>query len=102
MAENAEHRALDQAFLENMPAAIGPDALGALERIASTLGLDYGGIDFGIDPQGRVVVFEANATMIVPAPPADARWDYRREAVDRVCAATHAMLVSRASKSLSG
>ncbi len=96
MAENAEHRALDEEFLANMPAVIGPDALGALERIASTLGLDYGGIDFGIDALGRVVVFEANATMIVPTPPADARWDYRRAAVDRVCAATHAMLTTRA------
>jgi len=96
MAENAAHRALDRAFLEDMPAVLGPAAFDALGRIATTLGLDYGGIDFGIDPEGRVVVFEANATMIVPAPPADARWDYRRVAVDRVCAAAHAMLLARA------
>ena len=96
MADNAAHRALDQAFLEDMPAVLGRPALAALERIAATLELDYGGVDFGIDPQGRIVVFEANATMIVPAPPADARWDYRRIAVERVCAAAHAMLVARA------
>ena len=95
MADNADHRALDRAFLEDMPAVLGAAALSALERIAATLGLDYGGIDFGFDPQGRVVVFEANATMIVPAPPPDPRWDYRRTAVDRVCAAAHAMFAAR-------
>jgi hypothetical protein len=42
-------------------------------------------------------VFEANATMIVPPPPADARWDYRRTAVERVCDAARAMFVARAS-----
>jgi cytochrome c-type biogenesis protein CcmH/NrfG len=97
MADNADHRALDRAFLEDMPAVLGAPALAALERIAATLELDYGGIDFGIDPQGRIAVFEANATMIVPPPPADARWDYRRTAVERVCDVARAMFVARAS-----
>jgi hypothetical protein len=96
MTESAAHRALDRAFLDDLPAALGPVAVDALTRIAATLDLDYGGIDFGIDPEGRVVVFEANATMIVPDPPADERFDYRRPAVDRIRAAAHAMLVARA------
>jgi hypothetical protein len=96
MTESAAHRDLDRAFLADMPAVLGPAAFAALERIRARLGLDYGGIDFGIDPQGRIVVFEANATMIVPDPPADERFAYRRPAVERIRAAAHAMLVARA------
>jgi hypothetical protein len=97
MSENAAHRALDRAFLDDMAGVLGARAVAALHRVAATLGLDYAGIDFGIDAQGRVVVFEANATMIVPMPGTDERWDYRRPAVERVCSAVRAMLVARAA-----
>ena len=33
--------------------------------MAKVTGLDYGGIDCGIDRDGRIVMFEANATMLV-------------------------------------
>ena len=97
MAENAAHRELDRAFLEDMPGVLGAPAIAALRRIVATLGLDYAGIDFGMDRSGRIAVFEANATMIVPIPGADERWDYRRPAVNRVIAAVHAMLLAKAS-----
>jgi len=95
MTQNAAHRAEDQRFLEDMKAALGVRAMHALSAIASALGLDYGGIDFGLDPDGNVVVFEANATMIVPEPAADAHWEYRRAAVARIDAAVRAMLRDR-------
>lgn len=97
MADNAAHRVEDQRFLEDMDAALGPRAVRALHEIARTLGLDYGGIDFGLHADGSVVVFEANATMIVPEPGADARWDYRRTAVARIDAAARALLLRRAA-----
>jgi hypothetical protein len=97
MAESAAHRALDRAFLDDMEGVLGPAAIAGLRRIAAALGLDYAGIDFGIDGLGRIAVFEANATMIVPMPGADERWDYRRPAVDRVIAAVHAMLIAKAA-----
>ena len=34
-----------------------------LEIVRERLGLDFFGMDFGILPDGRVVLFEANATM---------------------------------------
>jgi aromatic-L-amino-acid decarboxylase len=92
MAESPEHRAEDREFLENMLGVLGPRAVNALERIQEILGLDYGGIDFGLNENGDVLVFEANATMAVIPPAEDARWDYRRPAVARVCEAVHAML----------
>jgi len=97
MADRPDHRALDEAYLDDMRAALGAAAAGALDRIRETLGLDYGGIDFALDAAGNVVVFEANATMIVAAPGGDPRWDYRRAPVERVAGAFRAMLRERAA-----
>jgi glutathione synthase/RimK-type ligase-like ATP-grasp enzyme len=80
-----------------MPAVLGPRAMQALARIQATLGLDYGGIDFGLSATGDVLVFEANATMVVNPPEPDERWAYRRQAVERIFAAVRRMLTSRAT-----
>jgi aromatic-L-amino-acid/L-tryptophan decarboxylase len=96
MADSPEHRAEDAAFLENMPAAIGPLAMNALQRIQYTLGLDYGGVDFGLNAKGEVLLFEANATMAVNPPDADARWSYRLPAYQRIHAAVQKMLIDKA------
>jgi glutathione synthase/RimK-type ligase-like ATP-grasp enzyme len=96
MADHAEHRAEDAAFLENMPAVVGELGLNALKGIQSVLGLDYGGIDFGLNAKGEVLLFEANATMVVNAPEAEERWDYRRPAYERIRAAIHKMFMEKA------
>jgi aromatic-L-amino-acid/L-tryptophan decarboxylase len=100
MADNPEHRAEDAAFLENMPQALGPLAMTALERIQSVLGLDYAGIDFGLNAKGEVLVFEANATMVVNPPDADARWNYRMPAYQRIHTSIQKMLLGRAGARL--
>jgi tetratricopeptide (TPR) repeat protein len=94
MAERAEHRAEDAEFLENMPAVLGPRAMAALEQIQGALGLDYAGIDFGLSPDGDVLLFEANATMVVNPPEPDERWAYRRPAVERIFGAVRRMLLA--------
>jgi aromatic-L-amino-acid/L-tryptophan decarboxylase len=99
MADFPEHRAEDREFLENMAVVLGPRAMAALQAIQETLGLDYGGIDFGLNRQGDVLVFEANATMAVIPPAEDRRWDYRRPAVARICAAVNNMLMKKAAMS---
>lgn len=96
MADNPDHRREDAAFLDDMPKALGAKAVEALERIRDALDLDYGGIDFGLGPDGEVLLFEANATMVVNPPDPDARWAYRRPAVERILAAARAMLITRA------
>jgi Flp pilus assembly protein TadD len=96
MTESEANRAEDQAFIDDLPAALGPRATAALESIRAALALDYGGIDFALDRDGRVVVFEANATMIVPVPKADARWDYRRAAVERIHSKVRTYITARA------
>jgi hypothetical protein len=96
MHDRADHRAEDAAFLADMHGVLGARAIAALKGIAAALGLDYGGIDFGLDAAGNVLVYEANATMVVLPPPPDERFAYRRPAVDRAIAAAHAMIRTRA------
>jgi len=93
MAENAAHRDEDAAFLDDFERTIGERAVLALEGVRDVLGLDYGGIDFALDPAGRVVIFEANATMIVPEPENDERWRYRLAAVGEIYDAVRSMLI---------
>jgi glutathione synthase/RimK-type ligase-like ATP-grasp enzyme len=96
MADNADHRDEEAAYLADMRTAIGDKAVDALARIARELGLDYAGIDFGIDAAGDVLLFEANATMVIAQPDADARWDYRRASIRKILNAVDAMIKSRA------
>jgi hypothetical protein len=96
MADSPEHRAEDAEFLENMTGVLGDQAISALKGIQTALGLDYGGIDFGLNERGEVLLFETNATMAVFPPAEDKHWDYRRPAVARICAAVHKMLMARA------
>jgi D-alanine-D-alanine ligase-like ATP-grasp enzyme len=77
-----------------MPDALGAAAVAALHEIGRALGLDYGGVDFGIDAAGNVVVFEANATMAVYPPPAEEAWAYRRPAYDAVIDAVRRLIAS--------
>jgi hypothetical protein len=95
MSASPEHRAEDAEFLANMPAVLGPRALAALPEIQSRLGLDYAGIDFGLSAAGDLLLFEANATMVVNPPEPDPMWSYRRPAVERIYAAMRRMLMGR-------
>jgi glutathione synthase/RimK-type ligase-like ATP-grasp enzyme len=94
MAEQAANRAEDAEFLANMPSVLGPRVMEALARIQATLGLDYAGIDFGLSATGDLLLFEANATMVVNPPETDDRWAYRRPAVERILAAVRRMLTA--------
>jgi len=96
MARNAAFREEELRFLQDMPGVLGPRAMRALERVRTALGVEYGGIDFAVAPDGAVLLFEANATMaLVPPAPAEI-WDYRRPAIDTALQAARRMLESRA------
>jgi hypothetical protein len=92
MAEHENHRAEERRFLNDMPNVLGARAMTALERLDQRMGLDYAGVDFGLSPDGAVLVFEANATMTINAPQPGAVWDYRRPAAAVVQSAVSRML----------
>ena len=89
------HRAEEERFLDDAAGALGSTPIAALEAVAGALKLDYAGIDFSLDPAGKVVVFEANATMTIPRL-SEAPADYRKPALERACKAVEGLLSSRA------
>ena len=80
-----------------MPGVLGARAMQALAGIQATLGLDYAGIDFGLSAAGDLLLFEANATMVVNPPEPGERWAYRRPAVERIFAAVRRKLITGAA-----
>lgn len=96
MADNEAYRAEEKRFLEDMPGELGERAIAALDAIAKTMTLDYAGIDFALSPDGRVIFFEANATMVINPPDPDPDWDYRRAPIARALEAAKRMVMERA------
>jgi tetratricopeptide (TPR) repeat protein len=80
----------EAAFLGNSATVFGPAQLQALHAIRARVGLDYCGIDCGLDPSGNVVVFEVNASMLVHA--RNEGFLYKDPAVRRIKLAYDAML----------
>jgi len=78
-----------------MAGVLGPRAMAALGRIQTALGLDYAGADFSLGRNGEVLLYEANATMTAPMPEKDAKWDFRKPAVERIHAAVREMIFAR-------
>ena len=95
MAHSPDNRLKDAAFLADMPGTLGPRAMAGLEHIRAALDLDYGGVDFAVAANGDVLLFEANATMVVYPPVSDPKWAYRRPAVEAVLGAVRTMLLRR-------
>ena len=96
MADRPDHRAEERGFLNDMPGVLGRRAMDSLAGIGEALGLDYAGVDFGVGRDGEILLFEANATMVVNPPEPDPIWDYRRRPIGRILEAAGAMLVRRA------
>jgi hypothetical protein len=93
MAHDAACREEERRFLDDMPGVLGNKAMQALQDICGAMQLQYAGIDFALSPDGSVLLFEANATMVVFPPNPDPMWDYRRRAIDTILeAATHMLL----------
>ena len=100
MAERADARAEEAAFLADMPGLLGPRAMAALAAIGQRLGLDYGGVDFGLSASGEVLLFEANAGMVIQPPGPEPVWDYRRAPIARALEAVKALLLTMAGAAL--
>jgi glutathione synthase/RimK-type ligase-like ATP-grasp enzyme len=97
MAESAALREEEQRFLEDMPAVLGERAMRALAQVCRELDLDYAGIDFGLAPDGSILLFEANATMAILLPGPDSIWDYRRQPINAALQAARRLVLTRAA-----
>jgi hypothetical protein len=97
MADKPDHRKEEMAFLEDMRAVLGDKAIGALHALCGRLALDYAGIDFAVNADGDLLLFEANATMVIASPDNDPRWAYRRGAITAVVDAVTGMIRQKAA-----
>jgi Flp pilus assembly protein TadD len=96
MDDRPERRAEEARFLENPEAVIGKKAAEAVARIGRALELDYCGADFSVLADGRVLVFEANATMLAHREDPDGPYAYKNPYVDEIARAFQAWLKARA------
>jgi Flp pilus assembly protein TadD len=96
MGTEPRYREEERHFLEAMPEVLGPRALAALTGLGERMGLDYAGVDFGLRADGCVLLFEANATMVIVPPPPDPLWDYRRAAINSALEAARRLVLARA------
>jgi glutathione synthase/RimK-type ligase-like ATP-grasp enzyme len=96
MREAAWKRAEEEQFLTAPMAALGARGHAAIAAIGQRLDMDYVGIDFSMLPDGRVLVFEANATMAVHLDDCPLMFDYKHQAVPRILTAFGDLLQRRA------
>ena len=65
MANQPWMRQEEAAFLDDPHAVFTPSHYQTLRAIRDRIGLDYFGIDCGLDQAGKLIVFEVNASMLV-------------------------------------
>ncbi|MEO6914048.1 MAG: tetratricopeptide repeat protein [Candidatus Baltobacteraceae bacterium] len=99
MAENAWMREEEAAFLADFEGVFGKELQHTLRELAHALGLDYFGIDCSIDPHGRLLLFEADAAMIVHTGDPIELYPYKHEYVPRIFKALERMIDTRIARS---
>ena len=80
----AAHRAEEERFLSTCRRFLASDTMSALRSIVEAIGLEFGGIDFGVDANGDVLLYESNATMTVVIPEQHDTATYRRLPAERI------------------
>ncbi len=91
----------EEAFLADYETVFRGEAAETVREVARRLDLDCGGMDCGLTRDGRVLLFEANATMNLQL--ADSRTDfpYKHRYVPRISEAVARIVRERVSAALS-
>jgi glutathione synthase/RimK-type ligase-like ATP-grasp enzyme len=89
-------RAEEQAFLADPEGVFGARGMAALDAIRRQIGLDYCGIDCALDAEGKVVIFEVNASMLIHAD--NPGFDYKTPYVMAIKAAFERLLEGKANE----
>ncbi len=84
MAENAWMREEEERFIAGVGTVFSGRLAAAIGEIAEAIPLGYFGIDCGIAPDGRLLLFEADAAMLVHGTDDPATFGYKRPAFVRV------------------
>jgi tetratricopeptide (TPR) repeat protein len=92
MQRHPDRLAEELRFLQDPARTIGAEAMAAVTKIGLAMGLDYAGVDFGLLPDGQVLVFEANATMLAHPEAPGGPLAHKNPAIEKIFAAFRAML----------
>lgn len=84
MRETAWMRDEEAAFLNDFERVFPEPLQRAFREVARVMGLEYFGIDCSIDPQGRLLIFEADPAMIVHAGDEPHLFAYKQPHVQRI------------------
>jgi hypothetical protein len=85
----------EAAFLKDVHRVFDGPRSATLSAIAAAIGLEYFGIDCGLDHEGRVLVFEADPAMLVHASDPIDLYPYKHEFVPRIFRAVEHMIDRR-------
>ncbi|HEY8314866.1 MAG TPA: tetratricopeptide repeat protein [Candidatus Baltobacteraceae bacterium] len=96
MREHAWMRAEEERYLADFHGVFGEALQRALRDVASTIGLEYFGIDCSIDQDGRLLIFEADPAMIVHVNDDPELFGYKHRYVPRIFAALERLIDSYA------
>jgi glutathione synthase/RimK-type ligase-like ATP-grasp enzyme len=92
-------RSEEARFVRDIREAFPEQAVAALQVIGERVGLDYFGVDCGVMPDGRLVVFEIETGMIVHDWDAPNSFPYRQDCVRSIRRAFEAMIDFRVAAS---
>ena len=92
MTENPWMREEEERFVADVGAVFSGRLAAALDEIAEVIPLSYFGIDCGIAPNGRLLLFEADAAMLVHGTDDPVSFGYKRAAFARVQTALASMI----------
>lgn len=85
----------EAAFLADWRSVFAGPLADTARAIARRLDLDYGGMDCSLLPDGRIVLFEANANMLVHLNDSAERFPYKHQHVPRIFEAMAAFVQRR-------
>ncbi len=86
----------EQRFLDDPAVVFGQRGMAAIQAIGRRMGLAFAGADVSLLPDGRVLLFEANATMLVHPEREQQKLLFKNPYVDRIYAAFDELLAHHA------
>jgi hypothetical protein len=89
-----EFIAEERRFLEAPAQTLGERAYRAISEIGRRMDLDFAGVDFSVLPDGRALLFEANATMFAHPVAPDSALAHKNPFIARIFEAFQARLES--------
>jgi hypothetical protein len=95
MADHQWMRDEEARFIGNLDAVFNGTLRVALDEIAAAIPLDYCGIDCALARDGRLLLFEADAAMLVHGTDPPELYPYKRAGFERIKNAFNALLRSR-------